>query len=122
MARISRYVEITERDINGSLDVQNELLISHVFLRRIVGWIGSLLCRLWRSGSMDYQRRRPRRSRRACRCFLSFEALAVFAFGISWFVKGQALLPILTDRELAEAAEAEPEPESVPVPEPSPTR
>ena len=49
----------------------------------------------------------------------SFEALAVFAFGISWFVKGQALLPILTDRELAEAAEAEPEPESVPVPAPS---
>ena len=28
----------------------------------------------------------------------SFEALAVFAFGISWFVKGQTLLPILKDR------------------------
>jgi hypothetical protein len=26
-----------------------------------------------------------------------FEALAVFAFGISWFVKGQTLLPILKD-------------------------
>ena len=28
----------------------------------------------------------------------SFEALAVFAFGVSWFVKGQTLLPILKDR------------------------
>jgi len=28
----------------------------------------------------------------------SFEALAVFAFGISWFVKGQTLLPVLKDR------------------------
>jgi hypothetical protein len=26
-----------------------------------------------------------------------FEALAVFAFGISWFVKGQTLLPALKD-------------------------
>lgn len=26
-----------------------------------------------------------------------FEALAVFAFGVSWFVKGQTLLPILKD-------------------------
>jgi hypothetical protein len=32
--------------------------------------------------------------------FLSFEALAVFAFGISWFVKGQTLLPVLKDRRL----------------------
>lgn len=28
----------------------------------------------------------------------AFEALAVFAFGISWFVKGQTLLPVLKDR------------------------
>lgn len=27
-----------------------------------------------------------------------FEALAVFAFGISWFVKGQTLLPVLRDK------------------------
>jgi hypothetical protein len=27
-----------------------------------------------------------------------FEALAVFAFGVSWFVKGQTLLPILKDQ------------------------
>ncbi len=27
-----------------------------------------------------------------------FEALAVFAFGVSWFVKGQTLLPVLKDR------------------------
>jgi len=26
-----------------------------------------------------------------------FEAIAVFAFGVSWFVKGQTLLPILKD-------------------------
>ena len=45
----------------------------------------------------------------------SFEALAVFAFGISWFVKGQTLLPILKDRELA-SAEPEPEPEPEPQP------
>jgi hypothetical protein len=28
----------------------------------------------------------------------SFEALAVVAFGVSWFVKGQTLLPVLKDR------------------------
>jgi hypothetical protein len=28
----------------------------------------------------------------------TFEALAVFAFGLSWFVKGQTLLPILKDQ------------------------
>lgn len=27
----------------------------------------------------------------------SFEALAVFTFGVSWFVKGQTLLPVLKD-------------------------
>lgn len=30
----------------------------------------------------------------------SFEALAVFAFGLSWFVKGQTLLPVLKDRRV----------------------
>lgn len=33
----------------------------------------------------------------------SLEALAVFAFGISWFVKGQTLLPVLKDRAQAVA-------------------
>jgi hypothetical protein len=47
----------------------------------------------------------------------SFEALAVFAFGISWFVKGQTLLPILKDREPPSAGpEPEPEPERRPEP------
>jgi hypothetical protein len=31
----------------------------------------------------------------------TFEAIAVFAFGISWFVKGQTLLPIIKDRDPA---------------------
>jgi hypothetical protein len=48
----------------------------------------------------------------------SFEALAVFAFGISWFVKGQTLLPILKDREPS-SAEPEPEPRHERQPEPA---
>ena len=44
-----------------------------------------------------------------------FEALAVFAFGVSWFVKGQTLLPALKDPP-------QPDPAQPDVPQPGQSR